>query len=172
MVHELRHGALTDFTTLGMLLNTQPALRLPIALWHRDSGRPVTLNAHEYKGRNVIERGYCLIKQWRALATRYDEHARTYRGGLVLAAILTWAKVERLAVAADQVSASSPPDAQHTRQHWQGELALGGFRPIVKESADPAECNLPLPFRHDQHSRPRGQRRDERIGGSALPMRE
>lgn len=56
-------------------------------------GRPVALDAQEYKGRNVIERSYCLIKQWRALATRYDKHALTYRGGIVLAAILTWAKV-------------------------------------------------------------------------------
>ena len=56
-------------------------------------GRPVGLDSDEYKGRNVIERGYCLIKQWRALATRYDKHARTYRGGIVLAAILIWAGV-------------------------------------------------------------------------------
>jgi transposase len=56
-------------------------------------GRPVALDQQEYKGRNVIERSYCLIKQWRALATRYDKHARTYRGGIVLAAILTWAKI-------------------------------------------------------------------------------
>jgi transposase len=44
----------------------------------------------EYRGRNVIERGINLIKQWRALASRYDKHALTYRGGIVLAAILAW----------------------------------------------------------------------------------
>jgi putative transposase len=55
-------------------------------------GRPVTYDAVEYKGRNVIERGINIVKQWRGLATRYDKHALTYRGAVVLAAILTWAK--------------------------------------------------------------------------------
>ncbi len=55
-------------------------------------GRPVTYDAVEYKGRNVIERSINVVKQWRGLATRYDKHALTYRGAVVLAAILTWAK--------------------------------------------------------------------------------
>ena len=53
-------------------------------------GRPVTYDRLEYAGRNVVERGFNVLKQWRALATRYDKHALTYRGGVVLAAILTW----------------------------------------------------------------------------------
>jgi transposase len=55
-------------------------------------GRPVSYDQIEYKGRNVIERGYALLKQWRAIATRYDKHALTYRGGIVLAAILIWTR--------------------------------------------------------------------------------
>ncbi len=55
-----------------------------------DGGRPPAFDAEDYKGRNVIERGFNVLKQWRGLATRYDKHALTYRGGLVLAAILTW----------------------------------------------------------------------------------
>ena len=31
------------------------------------------------KGRNVVERSFNLAKQWRALATRYDKLAITYR---------------------------------------------------------------------------------------------
>jgi transposase len=50
----------------------------------------VTYDQVEYRGRNSIERGIAVLKQWRAIATRYDKHALTYRGGLVLAAILTW----------------------------------------------------------------------------------
>ena len=42
-------------------------------------GRPVTYDRLEYAGRNVVERGFNVIKQWRALATRYDKHALTYR---------------------------------------------------------------------------------------------
>jgi putative transposase len=53
-------------------------------------GRPVTYDRIEYRGRNVSERAIAVLKQWRAIATRYDKHALTYRGGLVLAATLTW----------------------------------------------------------------------------------
>jgi len=53
-------------------------------------GRPPAFDAEDYKGRNVIERGFNVLKQWRGLATRYDKHALTYRAGLVLAAILIW----------------------------------------------------------------------------------
>ena len=53
-------------------------------------GRPVSYDRVEYAGRNVVERGFNVLKQWRALATRYDKHALTYRGGIVLAAVLAW----------------------------------------------------------------------------------
>ena len=55
-------------------------------------GRPISYDPAEYRGRNVIERGINLIKQWRALASRYDKYALTYRGGIVLAAILSWTR--------------------------------------------------------------------------------
>ena len=42
-----------------------------------------------YKGRNVIERFFNRIKEFRAIATRYDKHARNYRAGIVLAGIIT-----------------------------------------------------------------------------------
>lgn len=48
------------------------------------------LHTQDYKRRNVIERGFNLIKQWRGLATRYDEIAVVYRGGAVLRAITIW----------------------------------------------------------------------------------
>jgi transposase len=53
-------------------------------------GRPVSYDKTAYRGRNVIERAFNGFKQWRGLATRYDKHAVIYRGGLVLAASLTW----------------------------------------------------------------------------------
>jgi transposase len=37
-----------------------------------------------------MERGINVLKQWRGIATRYEKHAATYRGAVVLAAILTW----------------------------------------------------------------------------------
>ena len=54
-------------------------------------GRPVSFDTTAYRGRNVIERAFNDFKHWRGLATRYDNHAIVYRGGLVLAARLIWA---------------------------------------------------------------------------------
>nr|WP_187291308.1 IS5 family transposase [Cellulomonas flavigena] len=53
-------------------------------------GRPVTYDPDQYKRRNVVERAFNALKHWRGLATRYDKHAVTYRGAVVLAAILAW----------------------------------------------------------------------------------
>ena len=53
-------------------------------------GRPPAFDPTDYKGRNVIERGFNTVKQWRGLATRYDELAVVYRGGAVLRAITIW----------------------------------------------------------------------------------
>jgi transposase len=53
-------------------------------------GRPVAFDKHRYRHRNTVERGFCHLKHWRGLATRYDRHARNYLGGLTLAALLTW----------------------------------------------------------------------------------
>ena len=53
-------------------------------------GRPPDFDAAAYKDRNVVERSFNDYKQWRGLATRYDKLATTYRGGVVLRAILIW----------------------------------------------------------------------------------
>ena len=53
-------------------------------------GRPPRFDAQDYRNRNVIERGFNAIKQWRGLATRYDKLAIVYRGAIVLHAIITW----------------------------------------------------------------------------------
>jgi len=53
-------------------------------------GRPVRYDVEDYKNRNVIERAFNHLKNWRGIATRYDKHALVYRGGVVLAAIMLW----------------------------------------------------------------------------------
>ncbi|WP_372510004.1 IS5 family transposase [Dietzia maris] len=53
-------------------------------------GRPPKLDTDLYKDRNIVERSFALAKQWRALATRYDKLAITYRAAVTLCAILTW----------------------------------------------------------------------------------
>lgn len=51
-------------------------------------GRPPGFDAETYKKRNTVERSYLRLKQWRGIATRYDKHARTFLGGVLLAATI------------------------------------------------------------------------------------
>jgi transposase len=53
-------------------------------------GRPPTFDATLYRKRNVVERSFNRLKNWRGIATRSDKTARNYRAGLVLAATLIW----------------------------------------------------------------------------------
>lgn len=53
-------------------------------------GRPVALDASDYRNRNVIERRFCHLKQWRGLATRYDKHTTIYRAAVLLHAVIAW----------------------------------------------------------------------------------
>jgi transposase len=55
-------------------------------------GRPRAFDAAAYKGRNVVERCFNKLKNWRGIATRYDKTARSYFGGVTLAAALIWIK--------------------------------------------------------------------------------
>ena len=44
-----------------------------------------------YRLRNVIERSFCKLKDWRAVATRYDKTARNYLSGICLiVAVTNW----------------------------------------------------------------------------------
>jgi putative transposase len=43
-----------------------------------------------YRKRNIIERAFCRLKDWRAIATRYDKTARNFLAGICLAAAITW----------------------------------------------------------------------------------
>jgi transposase len=58
----------------------------------RRGGRPPGFDPGTYRDRNVVERAFNRLKGWRAIATRYDKHARNYRAGLIVACIvLFWA---------------------------------------------------------------------------------
>jgi len=39
-------------------------------------GRPPAFDPVDYRGRNVVERRFCHLEQWRGLATRYDKRHR------------------------------------------------------------------------------------------------
>ncbi len=53
-------------------------------------GRPPSFDPTAYKARNVVERFFNRIKEFRAIATRYDKHSRNYRAGIIIAGIITW----------------------------------------------------------------------------------
>jgi transposase len=53
-------------------------------------GRPPTFDRQAYKSRNVVERCFNRLKQFRAIATRFDKLATRYRAGLHLASLILW----------------------------------------------------------------------------------
>lgn len=55
-------------------------------------GRPYAFDHDTYKRRNVVERYFNRLKQWRGIATRYDKTARNYRGGVLLAGLILWTR--------------------------------------------------------------------------------
>jgi transposase len=50
---------------------------------------PYPLDRVVYRRRNLIERLFCRLKNWRRLATRYDRLARNYMAALALVAVVT-----------------------------------------------------------------------------------
>ena len=53
---------------------------------------PVACPAWVYTNRNRVERLWGRLKEWRAVATRYEKTARSFMGVLCLAATLDWLK--------------------------------------------------------------------------------
>jgi transposase len=53
-------------------------------------GRPPAFDAELYKQRNVVERCFNRLKQFRDLATRYAKRAAYYQAELIIAAIVLW----------------------------------------------------------------------------------
>ena len=45
---------------------------------------------HLYKARHLIENFFARLKQYRAIATRYDKTARNFLGAIHLAAAVVW----------------------------------------------------------------------------------
>ncbi|MFH9642884.1 IS5 family transposase [Streptomyces globisporus] len=54
-------------------------------------GRPPAFDREVYKHRNVVERCFNRLKQWRGIATRYDKTAESYEAAVTLASLLMWA---------------------------------------------------------------------------------
>ncbi len=51
---------------------------------------PAPHNAEKYKWRNLIERLFNKLKNWRRVATRYDKSKESYLGFVAIAAVKLW----------------------------------------------------------------------------------
>jgi transposase len=51
---------------------------------------PHAYDAGIYKTRNLIERMFCRLKDFRRIATRYDKLARNFLAGVLIAATIVW----------------------------------------------------------------------------------
>ena len=68
-----------------------------IAHRRKKPGRPIDFGETQrvrYRDRNVVERCFNKLKQWRGIAMRSDKLARNYRAGICLAAALIWIKTD------------------------------------------------------------------------------
>jgi transposase len=54
-------------------------------------GRPPAFDKQLYKQRNLVERCFNRLKQWRGIATRYDKTAEPYQAAVTHASLLMWA---------------------------------------------------------------------------------
>ena len=53
-------------------------------------GRPPAFDAEAYKGRNVIERCFNRLKDFRCVAMRYEKRGRSYRACVLVAMMVMW----------------------------------------------------------------------------------
>lgn len=56
----------------------------------RSRKTPIPHDAEAYRARNLIERAFCRLKDWRRIATRYDKPATNFASAVAIAAIIIW----------------------------------------------------------------------------------
>jgi len=85
--------AVEDVREPRLLLALGLQARLPQGGFHRPGragGRPPAFDAGRYKERNTVERCFSKLRQFRAVATRYDKREFMYQGTIDLASIRIW----------------------------------------------------------------------------------
>lgn len=53
-------------------------------------GRPPGFDKERYRARNTVERAINKLKQFRAVATRYDKRQYVFQGSVTAAALVIW----------------------------------------------------------------------------------
>lgn len=56
----------------------------------RSRKAPIPYDREVYRSRNLVERLWCRLKDWRRIATRYDKLATNYMAGVFLAASIAF----------------------------------------------------------------------------------
>ena len=85
--HPHRLSLPTRPTTIEPLLNKSKAVVIPSRVTNK---QPREYDRHLYKARHLIENFFARLKQYRAIATRYDKTARNFLGAIHLAASMVW----------------------------------------------------------------------------------
>lgn len=57
-------------------------------------GRPPAFDPDRYADRNVVERCFNRLKQFRGLATRYAKRVAYYRSEIIIAAVVLWLRAD------------------------------------------------------------------------------
>jgi transposase len=68
---------------------------IPVVPSRKNAKQPEPCPAFIYRHRNLIERCWARLKEWRAIATRYDKMDTSYAAGIAIAATLDWFKSAR-----------------------------------------------------------------------------
>ena len=77
-----------DANSLRTLLAEQKAKAVIPSTARRK--QPIPYNTQAYRQRNVIERMFARLKDFRRVATRYDKLARNFLAGAIIAATIVW----------------------------------------------------------------------------------
>ena len=66
---------------------------IPVIPGRKSRKKNVDYDKHIYKERNIIERFFARIKEFRRIATRYDKTTCMYKGALLMASIIIWCRL-------------------------------------------------------------------------------
>jgi transposase len=76
--------------TLRVLDQLQRQGKTPVIPPKRNRTTPRAYDKDLYKARHLIENFFAKLKQYRAIATRYDKRATNFLGAIYLAASVIW----------------------------------------------------------------------------------
>jgi transposase len=82
------HGSCRELLEVKGIAHTIPERTGRRERRERRRDDPPSFDAELYRKRNVVERCVGRFKQWRAVATRYEKRAATYRAVVVIAALM------------------------------------------------------------------------------------